>query len=40
MRSDVILGSLFPYYELSDHTGRRRKLSEKDPMIALILSDG
>jgi len=42
MRSDIIPGSLFPDYELSDHTGRHRKLSElqqRDPMI-VVLSRG
>ena len=36
MRSDIVPGTLFPDYELSDHTGKRRKLSElqgHDPMI-------
>jgi len=28
MRSDIVSGSRFPDYELSDHTGRHRKLSE------------
>jgi peroxiredoxin len=42
MRSDVIPGSLFPDYELSDQTGRHRKLSDlqqQDPMI-VVLSRG
>lgn len=40
MRSDITLGATFPDYELTDHTGTRRKLSDlqrDDPMI-LILS--
>ena len=42
MRSDIVPGSMFPNYELSDHTGRHRKLSElqqQDPMI-VVLSRG
>jgi peroxiredoxin len=42
MRADVVPGSVFPDYELSDHTGKRRKLSDlqgHDPMI-LVLSRG
>ena len=36
MRQDVVPGSVFPDYELSDHTGKRRKLSAlqgPDPMV-------
>jgi peroxiredoxin len=39
MRADVVPGSRFPDYELSDHTGKRRKLSElqgPDPMIVML----
>jgi peroxiredoxin len=42
MRPDIVTGAKFPDYELSDHTGRHRKLSElqgSDPMI-LVLSRG
>jgi peroxiredoxin len=42
MRPNIIPEAIFPDYELSDHTGKRRKLSElqgQDPMI-LILSRG
>ena len=42
MRADIVAGALFPDYELTDHTGKRRKLSElqgPDPMI-LVLSRG
>src|SRR5580698_7193158 len=42
MRADVVPGSVFPDYELTDHAGRRRKLSDLqgiDPMI-LVLSRG
>jgi peroxiredoxin len=39
MRSDIRPGFLFPDYELFDHTGRHRKLSDlqqQDPMIVLL----
>lgn len=42
MRPDIVSGATFPDYELSDHTGRRRTLSDlqgNDPMI-LVLSRG
>lgn len=42
MRADIAPGAIFPDYELTDHTGRRRTLSElqgPDPMI-LVLSRG
>jgi peroxiredoxin len=42
MRPDIHPGARFPDYELPDHTGTRRKLSEiqgEDPMI-LVLSRG
>src|SRR6202035_67525 len=42
MRDDIRPGAKFPDYELPDHTGTRRKLSElqgTDPMI-LVLSRG
>ena len=42
MRSDIVPGAVFPDYELSDHTTKRRKLSElqgEDPMV-LVLSRG
>src|ERR1700733_2057236 len=42
MRPDMIPGATFPNYELSDHTGKRRKLAElqgPDPMV-LVLSRG
>ncbi|HEX6547972.1 MAG TPA: redoxin domain-containing protein [Candidatus Dormibacteraeota bacterium] len=42
MRPDIKPGATFPDYELPDHTGTRRKLSEiqgRDPMI-LVLSRG
>ena len=42
MRSDIVPGALFPDYELSDHTAKRRKLSQlqgQHPMV-LVLSRG
>jgi hypothetical protein len=42
MRSDIISGAIFPGYELSDHSAKRRKLSElqgQHPM-GLVLSPG
>jgi peroxiredoxin/predicted enzyme related to lactoylglutathione lyase len=42
MRSDIVAGSVFPDYELSDHRGMRRTLSELqqgDPLV-LVLSRG
>src|ERR1700741_2866286 len=42
MRGDIVAGAVFPDYELPDHTGKHRKLSElqgPDPMV-LMLSRG
>jgi hypothetical protein len=42
MRADIVPGALFPNYELTDHAGKHRKLSDlqgPDPMI-LVLSRG
>jgi peroxiredoxin len=42
MRSDIVPGGTFPDYELSDHTGKRRKLSAlqgSNPLV-LVLSRG
>jgi peroxiredoxin len=42
MRKDIQPGAIFPDYELTDHRGQRRRLSElqgPDPMI-LVLSRG
>jgi len=39
MRSDIAPGGVFPDYELPDHTGARRKLSElqgEDPLILTL----
>jgi peroxiredoxin len=39
MRADIIPGAIFPDYELPDHTGKHRKLSElqgNDPMIVVL----
>jgi peroxiredoxin len=42
MRTDILAGAIFPDYELSDHTAKRRRLSELQgphPMV-LVLSRG
>lgn len=42
MRPEIVPGAIFPDFELSDHTGKHRRLSElqgADPMI-LVLSRG
>jgi peroxiredoxin len=42
MRADILPGAVFPDYELSDHTAKRRKLSELQgphPLV-LVLSRG
>src|SRR5260370_7587608 len=42
MRADIVAGAVFPDYELTDHTGKHRRLSDlqgPDPMI-LVLSRG
>lgn len=42
MRADIVPGARFPDYELADHTGKRRRLSElqrSDPLI-VVLSRG
>jgi peroxiredoxin len=39
MRSDVVAGATFPDYELPDHTGKHRRLSElqgPDPLIVVL----
>src|SRR5450755_4102501 len=39
MRADIIPGAIFPDYSLTDHTGKRRTLSELqgiDPMIVVL----
>ncbi|HEU0274022.1 MAG TPA: redoxin domain-containing protein [Candidatus Udaeobacter sp.] len=39
MRADILSGGRFPDYELADHTGKHRKLSElqdQDPMIVIL----
>src|SRR6476646_1558114 len=43
MRPDIVPGTIFPDYELSDHTGKHRKLSElqgPDPMIVVLSRGG
>ena len=42
MRADIVASAVFPDYELIDHTGKRRKISdlqEPDPTV-LVLSRG
>jgi peroxiredoxin len=39
MRTDIVPGSVFPDYELPDHTGKHRKLSQlqqSDPMVVML----
>ena len=38
MRSDMVPGAVFPDYELSDHAGKRRKLSELRMTIYLLVA--
>jgi peroxiredoxin len=38
MRSDIVPGGSFPDYELPDHTGKVRKLSELQGNDLLILT--
>src|ERR1700674_3616105 len=43
MRSDIVPGAIFPDYELSDHTAKRRKLSElqgQNPMVVVLSRGG
>src|SRR5262249_26343731 len=43
MRADIVPGAVFTDYELSDHTGKHRKLSElqeHDPMILVLARGG
>jgi peroxiredoxin len=43
MRADIVPGGTFPDYELPDHTGTHRKLSElqsDDPMIVVLSRGG
>ena len=37
MRADIVPGSIFPDYELSDHTAKRRKLSELQGPHPMVL---
>src|SRR6201998_2152774 len=42
MRADIVAGAVFPDYELTDHTGKHRKLSDLQgphPMV-LVLGRG
>jgi peroxiredoxin len=38
MRADIVPGARFPDYELPDHTGRKRKLSELQGDAPMIVS--
>jgi hypothetical protein len=38
MRPDIVPGAIFPYYEFSDHTRKRRKLSDCEDNIKWISS--
>jgi peroxiredoxin len=43
MRADIIPGAAFPDYELTDHTAKRRKLSDlqgPDPLIVVLSRGG
>ena len=43
MRPDIIPGAVFPDYELSDHRGKRRTLSELqagDPLVLVLARGG
>src|SRR3954468_14978929 len=43
MRSDIVPGAHFPDYQLSDHTAKRRKLSElqgQHPMVVVLSRGG
>ena len=43
MRPDIVQGGVFPDYELSDHRGKRRKLSElqgADPLVLVLARGG
>ena len=37
MRADIIPGAIFPDYELTDHTAKRRKLSELQGQHRMVL---
>src|SRR5271154_3271482 len=43
MRENIVAGAVFPDYELTDHSGKHRKLSElqgPDPMIVVLSRGG
>jgi peroxiredoxin len=43
MRKEIVAGAVFPDYELTDHTGKHRKLSDlqgPDPMIVVLSRGG
>ena len=37
MRADIVPGSVFPDYELTDHTATRRKLSDLQGQHPMVL---
>jgi peroxiredoxin len=43
MRADIVPGAIFPNYELTDHTARRRSLADlqgPDPMVVVLSRGG
>lgn len=43
MRADIVPGAVFPDYQLTDHTAKRRKLSElqgPDPLVIVLARGG
>ena len=40
MRADIVAGAVFPDYELTDHAGKRRALSDLQGPLILVLSRG
>ena len=43
MRASIVIGAVFPDYELTDHAGKRRTLSDlqgPDPMIVVLSRGG
>ena len=40
MRADIVSGAVFPDYELSDHRGKHRKLSELQRGDRIVLAKG
>src|ERR1700744_3328886 len=43
MRADIVPGAIFPYYELPDHSAKRRNLSDlqgPDPLVVVLSRGG